>query len=108
MIEKFTIKEIELIQLAMEYLDSELPEYESAHLKLEAMRKAQTTVDNSEVLLQTQFIRSDGVKCWLSNHLPCDEWSESCMWRCTICGGVGTVGRCCGKETREPCEVGND
>lgn len=81
MIEKFTIKEIELIQLAMEYLDSELPEYDSVHLKLEAMRKAQITVDDSGICMQTQFIRSDGVKCWISNHLPCDEWSESCMWR---------------------------
>jgi hypothetical protein len=23
-------------------------------------------------------------------------------WRCTICGRDGTVGRCCGLETREP------
>lgn len=23
-------------------------------------------------------------------------------FRCTVCGRTGTVGRCCGKETREP------
>jgi hypothetical protein len=24
------------------------------------------------------------------------------LWRCTICGQIGTVGRCCGNGTREP------
>jgi hypothetical protein len=24
------------------------------------------------------------------------------LWRCTICGQIGTVGRCCGNDTREP------
>jgi hypothetical protein len=24
------------------------------------------------------------------------------LWRCTVCGQVGTVGRCCGNDTREP------
>lgn len=24
------------------------------------------------------------------------------LWRCTVCGQVSTVGRCCGEETREP------
>lgn len=24
------------------------------------------------------------------------------LWRCTVCGRTGTVGRCCGEETREP------
>ena len=23
------------------------------------------------------------------------------LWRCTVCGRFGTVGRCCGEETRE-------
>ena len=23
-------------------------------------------------------------------------------YRCTVCGQVGTVGRCCGRDTREP------
>jgi hypothetical protein len=27
---------------------------------------------------------------------------ESGLWRCTVCGRIGTVGRCCGEETREP------
>lgn len=27
---------------------------------------------------------------------------EPDLWRCTVCGRVGTVGRCCGEETREP------
>lgn len=22
------------------------------------------------------------------------------LWKCTICGSIGTVGRCCGLETR--------
>ena len=31
-----------------------------------------------------------------------DEAKETDLWRCTVCGRVGTVGRCCGEETREP------
>ena len=31
-----------------------------------------------------------------------DEVKETDLWRCTVCGRVGTVGRCCGEETREP------
>lgn len=31
-----------------------------------------------------------------------DEAEETDLWRCTVCGLVGTVGRCCGEETREP------
>lgn len=27
---------------------------------------------------------------------------EDTEWRCTICGRIGSVGRCCGLETREP------
>lgn len=27
---------------------------------------------------------------------------EEPLYRCTVCGRVGTVGRCCGLETREP------
>ena len=23
-------------------------------------------------------------------------------WQCTVCGNVGTVGRCCGRDTRVP------
>lgn len=30
------------------------------------------------------------------------EAKETDLWRCTVCGRVGTVGRCCGEETREP------
>lgn len=26
---------------------------------------------------------------------------ENDLWRCTVCGRFGTVGRCCGDETRE-------
>ena len=29
------------------------------------------------------------------------ENSDDCLWRCTVCGRIGTVGRCCGEETRE-------
>ena len=32
-----------------------------------------------------------------------DEAKEADLWRCTVCGRVGTVGRCCGEETRERC-----
>ena len=31
-----------------------------------------------------------------------DEVKEPDLWRCTVCGRLGTVGRCCGEETREP------
>jgi hypothetical protein len=24
------------------------------------------------------------------------------LWRCTVCDQIGTVGRCCGNDTREP------
>lgn len=27
---------------------------------------------------------------------------EDTLYRCTICGRIGSVGRCCGDETREP------
>lgn len=27
---------------------------------------------------------------------------DDTLYRCTVCGRVGTVGRCCGEETREP------
>ena len=30
-----------------------------------------------------------------------DEVKEPDLWRCTVCGRLGTVGRCCGEETRE-------
>ncbi|MBT9167232.1 MAG: hypothetical protein DDT19_00557 [Syntrophomonadaceae bacterium] len=33
------------------------------------------------------------------------EDAEACdveFWRCTKCGRIGTVGRCCGENTREP------
>lgn len=33
---------------------------------------------------------------------PCDVANEADLWRCTVCGRLGTVGRCCGEETREP------
>jgi hypothetical protein len=28
--------------------------------------------------------------------------SDDSQFRCTVCGRIGTVGRCCGLETREP------
>lgn len=34
-----------------------------------------------------------------------DEVKEPDLWRCTVCGRVGTVGRCCGEETRERVNV---
>lgn len=36
------------------------------------------------------------------NDQPCDSSRETDSWRCTTCGRVGTVGRCCGEDTREP------
>jgi len=27
------------------------------------------------------------------------------MWECTICGRIGSVGRCCGDETRKPADA---
>ena|SRR5690606_30635672 len=38
----------------------------------------------------------------LSQPAAVDGAKETDLWRCTVCGGVGTVGRCCGEETREP------
>jgi len=38
---------------------------------------------------------------------PCDVANEADLWRCTVCGRIGTVGRCCGEETREPVRAPN-
>jgi hypothetical protein len=51
------------------------------------------------------YIGSDGIKRWLSNDQPCDKASERAMWKCTQCGRIGLVGRCCGIDTREPVEI---
>ncbi len=48
------------------------------------------------------YTRADGIRRWVSNDQPCDVSSETDLWRCTICGRIGTVGRCCGEDTREP------
>ena len=48
------------------------------------------------------YIGGDGIKRWISNDMPCDVAKETDLWRCTVCGRVGTIGRCCGEETREP------
>ena len=48
------------------------------------------------------YMRADGIRRWVSNDQPCDASNESDLWRCTECGRVGSVGRCCGDETREP------
>jgi hypothetical protein len=35
--------------------------------------------------------------------IACDAKAlEDTQFRCTVCGQIGTVGRCCGLETREP------
>ena len=39
---------------------------------------------------------------WPQQEASVDEVKEPDLWRCTVCGRVGTVGRCCGEETREP------
>lgn len=31
-----------------------------------------------------------------------NENANEQLWRCTVCGQIGTVGRCCGRDTREP------
>jgi hypothetical protein len=51
------------------------------------------------------YIGPDGIKRWLSNDQPCDKASERAMWKCTQCGRIGLVGRCCGIDTREPVEI---
>ena len=48
------------------------------------------------------YMRGDGIKRWISNDMPCDAGKETDLWRCTVCGRVGTVGRCRGEATREP------
>jgi hypothetical protein len=53
------------------------------------------------------YVGTDGVKRWLSNDQPCDTSNEHDLWKCTRCGRVGSVGRCCGLETREPIEPPN-
>ncbi len=53
------------------------------------------------------YMRADGVKRWVSNDMPCAESDETDLWRCTVCGRLGTVGRCCGEETREPVRAPN-
>lgn len=32
---------------------------------------------------------------------------ETDLWRCTVCGRIGTVGRCCGEDTRERVSMGS-
>lgn len=39
---------------------------------------------------------------------PCDVANEADLWRCTVCGRIGTVGRCCGEDTRNPVRAPND
>lgn len=48
------------------------------------------------------------LRLWSSNDQPCDTANEADLWRCTVCGRTGTVGRCCGEETREPVRAPND
>ena len=31
-----------------------------------------------------------------------EEPADDTQFRCTVCGRIGSVGRCCGLETREP------
>lgn len=33
---------------------------------------------------------------------PVGVLDSDTQFRCTVCGGIGTVGRCCGRDTREP------
>ena len=53
------------------------------------------------------YMRADGIRRWVSNDQPCDTANEADLWRCTVCGRTGTVGRCCGEETREPVRAPN-
>lgn len=50
------------------------------------------------------YVNADGIRRWLSNDQPCNSSHETDLWKCTVCGRVGTVGRCCGEDTREPVE----
>lgn len=53
------------------------------------------------------YMRADGIRRWVSNDQPCATSNESDLWRCTECGRIGSVGRCCGDETREPVRTPN-
>lgn len=53
------------------------------------------------------YMRADRIKRWVSNDQPCDVGNEADLWRCTVCGRIGTVGRCCGEDTREPVRAPN-
>ncbi len=47
------------------------------------------------------------VRAAVEPYLPLDLAKETNLWRCTVCGRIGTVGRCCGEETREPVRAPN-
>jgi hypothetical protein len=34
--------------------------------------------------------------------MPLSLLADDSQFHCTVCGQVGTVGRCCGLDTREP------
>ena len=61
-----------------------------------------TLIDLVTGMPRRWYMHADGIKRWVSNDQPCDVAKETNLWRCTVCGRIGTVGRCCGEETREP------
>ena len=54
------------------------------------------------VKVSVQRIHADGKKRRSGFDLVRED-----LWRCTVCGRIGTVGRCCGEETREPVRAPN-
>ncbi len=66
-----------------------------------------TLIDLVTGMPRRWYMHADGIKRWVSNDQPCDVAKETNLWRCTVCGRIGTVGRCCGEETREPVRAPN-
>jgi len=66
-----------------------------------------TSIDLVTGRLRRWYMRADGIKLWVSNDQPCDVANEADLWRCTVCGRIGTVGRCCGEDTRNPVRAPN-
>ena len=55
-----------------------------------------------ELLAERDALAAEVEGLRAENAASVDEVKEPDLWRCTVCGRIGTVGRCCGEETREP------
>ena len=75
----------------------------------EKIKQARASADAAMARYQAAKAIGDtgGMDDAASDHIDAMAYLETLeadndqMWRCTVCGRVGTVGRCCGLETRE-------